>query len=63
MIRGWVTLASGDVVHDQTLNPNPIVDVATMETKTTGGVTYITQIYTHKDGTKETVTLSYNTYK
>ena len=59
---GWITLNDGQVVHTQAFNPNPVIDIMTMEIKTTGNVTYVTQIYTHKDGTKETATLSYTTY-
>jgi len=58
---GFVTLNDGTVIHTSQLSPNPIVGIETTETKITGMVTYVTQNYVYKDGTKQTVTLSYTT--
>lgn len=57
---GFVTLNDGTVVHTQALNPNPIVSIETIRSKTKGGVTYVTQNYVYKDGTSQEVTLSYS---
>jgi len=59
---GWITLSNGETVHTQVLNQNPIVEIETMETKTTGGTIYITQNYVYEDGTKQTVTLNWKPY-
>lgn len=47
------------MIHTQALNPNPVVNIETIEIKTIGRVTCVTQNYIYKDGTKQIVTLSY----
>jgi hypothetical protein len=56
---GFIKLDNGEVVHMSYLNPNPVISIETMETKTVGNVTFVIQNYVHKDGKKENVTLTY----